>query len=321
MGKEKARSFSGTTGEDAANWLLHYSRVAEANDWDTDEKKLKHVALFLIGEAENWFNANQGRFESTEARWTDFVNEFKERFQPALYRITVEEQLLNIAQRQGESVRAYYERFSLLKERLGADGLAGSVLQTRWIRGLQNPLRKHVLVENPRDLREAFDKAVEAERIELTMALGGNTSQKTNLATTYGERQGEAQLQVEDSDRVKYAEFAAAMGPEVAEDAPLAELITRFKAWQLFSLTYKDPLKLRGAVLNASKSQSAFIEQSGGKQPNVQSSLQAKSEAPRRTITCYKMWPSGSLQKGLSVVQKTRKRKRKKNRPCCERQR
>ena len=137
MGKEKARSFSGKQGEDAADWLLHYGRVAEVNEWITDEKRTKHVALSLVGEAEGWYNANHTRFERADAKWADFAREFKERFEPTLYRSNLEEQLLNVVQRERENVRSYYERSMLLQERLGNDGIPASILRTRWIRGLR----------------------------------------------------------------------------------------------------------------------------------------------------------------------------------------
>ena len=50
----KPEDFHGKADEDASTWLLHFEKVAAANEW-TNNNKLRIVPVFLKDAAERWF--------------------------------------------------------------------------------------------------------------------------------------------------------------------------------------------------------------------------------------------------------------------------
>ena len=47
------------------------------------------------------------------------------------------------------------------------------------------------------------------------------------------------------------------MGPDVAENVDVDELVRRFTAWQLYSKVFSEPEKVKAAVLSASAAKKA----------------------------------------------------------------
>jgi hypothetical protein len=174
MGKEKARKFSGELNgkgyaEDPDVWLRHYLRVCASNGWNTDEEKLGHVALCLKGEAEVWYDINSRWIEQAGTTWAAFEQQFLERFRPVNYRKELLDRLRTPAQREGESIRSYGDRYRRLYEQAAPPHSTIDDYKDDWVSGLNGPLKKEVLLSRPGTFDEAVVQAIEIEKVELTI--------------------------------------------------------------------------------------------------------------------------------------------------------
>lgn len=150
--------FHGDASEDADDWLDHFERVANLNDWN-QERKLRYVYFALEDAAKTWFENH----EATLTSW----DEFRRQFLNAFARVDRKEraELAMEARIQGpnERVTAYVEDMSRLFRR--ADP---SMPESKKVRHLMRGVKQEIfagLIRNPPStLAEFHDEATAMEK-------------------------------------------------------------------------------------------------------------------------------------------------------------
>ena len=296
MQAHRARPFSGEVNEsgiseDPGMWLDHYQLITSTNSWDSDALKLRNIPVSLTGEAEQWYAVYAPYIRSGEWGWEDFVERFVERFRPSDYVEELEERLRTPVQMEGESVRAYGDRYKRLHAQAAIAALTLNSCRKYWIAGLRNSLRREVIIADPATMDAAIINAMKIERADKaidrdqTQILAGkkpspkakNPSADTVLPNYIADEAAglvdrRAIFKADDIrskepiDAHDFENFHRAMGPEVAEPEDVDEVVRRFTAWKLYSRVYSDQNKLRSVVLKSTvkaKAAQGIIEPSG----------------------------------------------------------
>src|SRR5437763_448236 len=140
MGKTQPRPFSGEADayghiEDPAAWLEHYEDVCIMNGWTTDTEKIRNISIALTGEADTFYSINKSTYRTPGFHWVQFMATFIQRFRSANFIDELEEKVQNPVQKEGESIQAYYERYSKLCTQMGADAPPRARALKYWISG------------------------------------------------------------------------------------------------------------------------------------------------------------------------------------------
>lgn len=140
--------FSGSTDEDASQWLDFYERIALINNW-TDPLQLQAFPLYLRGIAGSWFLTLD---ESIKADLPALKKAFKERFSSGPHKWILSQQLGTRKQRPNESLDTYAKDITRHCKRLG---LSDADSMRYFIEGLQSDLQAYVALQQPKTLQEA----------------------------------------------------------------------------------------------------------------------------------------------------------------------
>ena len=278
MQNQSARPFSGEVNdfgesEDPGMWLEHYQVVAEMNQWETEAQRLRNIPAHLTGEAEQWYSIYAHYIRGGQWKWDDFVEHFIERFRPSDYVDELEERLRSPVQMEGESVRAYGDRYKCLHVQAAIQSLNLDFCRKYWIAGLHTSLRREVIIADPTTMDAAIINAMKVERADKVISkvqaqtlTGKKPGPKTKSPSAdmapssyiadeaaglvdrrtprHGESRSKGSIDAHD-----FEEFHRAMGPEVAEPDDVDELVRRFTAWKLYSRVYTDQAKLKSIIL------------------------------------------------------------------------
>ena len=160
MVKVQARMFSGEENEhgvveEPGRWLKHFEIVCGPNNWLDDDAKKLNFPVFLTGEAEDWYMVNEVLINDVATDWDDVKLLFVDRFRPDNYQEEIEDRLRTPMQKVGESVRAYYTRYTKLHGEGGAGTPGLDNCHHFWITGLQEDLKIEVMMANLGTLVEA----------------------------------------------------------------------------------------------------------------------------------------------------------------------
>src|SRR5271169_3474613 len=79
--------------EEPQAWLSHFNKISHVNGWKTDAERIAYVGIFLVGEAERWYDINSEWIEDENTTWVQFQEQFIERFRPLRYSEELEERL------------------------------------------------------------------------------------------------------------------------------------------------------------------------------------------------------------------------------------
>src|SRR5215212_2891957 len=193
MPKPVARQFSGEVdasgyAEDPGMWLEHFQLVARSNAWDTDDKKITNVPISFIGEAETWYMVNAAWINGNGRKWDEIKDRFIQRFRPNNYQEELEERLRTTVQKQGESVRAYEDRYRRLHVQANVTGLMLNSCRKYWIAGLRESLKMEIKLRAPTTFDNAVEHAmtIEATEMEITREANKIKSSKKVLPKQKG---------------------------------------------------------------------------------------------------------------------------------------
>src|SRR4051812_5533813 len=299
MVKIMPRHFSGEENvrgetEDPGKWLEHFEMTALPNNWINEDDMIANFPAFLVGEAEDWYVINKHWIDEAVRTWEEVKEAFIERFRPADYDEEIEERLRTPVQMVGESVRAYAGRFTRLHMQGGPDVLARNSYRKYWIAGLHEEIKSDVTMQQPATFDDATDRALLRERVVNTIrrdkqkedvgkrphpeeknpSMDAKPAERiVNDLAGLGrgrkemkgkERETEGEVTIEDDPR--FPEFFKAMSPEIEmEDPSIDELVSKFKAWKMYSKVYKDAAKLKVKVMSSTASKAS--SKSSSKEP------------------------------------------------------
>ncbi|XP_031269763.1 uncharacterized protein LOC116128211 [Pistacia vera] len=161
-----AEKFSGEGDPTVAEkWLRDTEKVFRVTDC-TDEEKLKFVEFLLTEGADYWWQFTQRKYNcSTPPTWTDFKQEFLDRYQPSLYRENKKREFLMLT--QGDMTVEEYRNNFVELSRFALD-IAGN--EKERCRKFENGLRERIRTIVVAHLHSDFVKLVEsAMRIERSL--------------------------------------------------------------------------------------------------------------------------------------------------------
>ena len=175
--------FSGSTDEDANQWLDFYDRIATINNWSED-LKLQAFPLYLKGVAGSWFLTLD---DAKKASLSELKKAFKERFASGPHNWILSQQLGRRKQRPNESLDAYVIDITRLCKRLG---LSDADSMRYFIEGLQGDLQVYVALQRPKNLEEAESFARMKHTINQRQGLSDNSAltKVTTLLTQISEK-------------------------------------------------------------------------------------------------------------------------------------
>ena len=170
----KPEYFSGSTDEDANQWLDFYDRIATINNWSED-LKLQAFPLYLKGVAGSWFLTLD---ETTKASLSELKKSFKERFASGPHNWIISQQLGARKQRPNEPLDIYVTDIVRHCKRLG---LSDADSMRYFIEGLQSDLQAYVALQRPKTLQEAESFARMKHTINQRQGLSDNNSALTRV--------------------------------------------------------------------------------------------------------------------------------------------
>ena len=167
------RKFSGENDEDPQEWLKEFIRGAVANNWGNDgndDALTKYAAAHLIGEAALWFEEQKTDAATSIDHWKqngnadrNFVERFLRKFNSDDKQIRFQEELLQMRQIPGESVRTYANRFQRIAKRTG-DNTPELFKARLFTNGLIHDVYKFANILEANTLLNAIKNAEKAER-------------------------------------------------------------------------------------------------------------------------------------------------------------
>lgn len=172
----KPECFTGSTEEDANQWLDFYERIATINNW-TVELQLHAFPLYLKAVAGSWFLTLAEDIKTDLAR---LKTAFKERFAAGPHNWILSQQLGTRKQRPDEPLDAYVADIIRPCKRLC---LADADSMRYFIEGLQSDLQVYVALQRPKTLQEAESFARMKHTINQRQGLSDNTSAITQVTT------------------------------------------------------------------------------------------------------------------------------------------
>ena len=119
--KPRVPTFDGDF-EGALNWFRKFQQLADYYQW-TDEEKVKHARLNLVGSAENWYTVtflpmtdiDQIPFVTEpQPTWTEFSQKFFQEYRPKSSRLSLRKKLINLTKNSSETYIAYSRRVVVL---------------------------------------------------------------------------------------------------------------------------------------------------------------------------------------------------------------
>src|SRR5436190_1066988 len=167
------RKFSGENDEDPQEWLKEFIRGAVANNWGNDgndDALTKYAAAHLIGEAALWFEEQKTDAATSIDHWKqngnadrNFVERFLRKFNSDDKQIRFQEELLQMRQIPGESVKTYANRFQRIAKRTG-DNTPELFKARLFTNGLIHDVYKFANILEANTLLNAIKNAEKAER-------------------------------------------------------------------------------------------------------------------------------------------------------------
>ena len=152
--------------KDPAAWLDHYEDICSMNGWMTDADRIRNISIAFTGEAETFYQLDKARFCAPTFTWPQFQSHLINRFRSTNFIDELEEKVQNPVQKEGESVRAYYERFARLLTQMGADSPNHPRAVKYWVSGLKPSIKMQVRIMNPTAFTPAFQLASDIEAAE-----------------------------------------------------------------------------------------------------------------------------------------------------------
>lgn len=150
--------FHGSASEDADDWLDHFDRVANVNDW-THERKLRYVYFALEDSAKIWFENH----EATLTSWEEFRRQFLNAFARADRKERAELAMESRIQGPNERVTAYVEDMNRLFRR--ADPSMTEAKKVRHLmRGVKEDIFAGLIRNPPTTVAEFHDEATTMEK-------------------------------------------------------------------------------------------------------------------------------------------------------------
>ncbi|XP_065833697.1 uncharacterized protein [Oscarella lobularis] len=161
--------FYGFNFEELRNWLFQVDAIAEADDWD-DNEKLRNARVALAGRAHSEVVAfeRQKKKQGRVVTWTMFTVFLKRKFGPSDPQVYYTEKLIECKQEAREDVESYSTRFrTLVYELLEADPAALSEgMQVQHIKnGLRHEFRAEIMRSERYTAPNSLDEAEEAARV------------------------------------------------------------------------------------------------------------------------------------------------------------
>lgn len=141
--------FHGGALEDVEDWLDHFERVAEFNDW-SQERKLRYVYFALGDSAKTWFENH----ETTLTSWDEFRRQLVAAYTSADRKERAELAMQARIQAPNESVTTYIEDMARLFRRADA-----SMPEDKKVRHLMRGVKQEIfagLIRNPPTTLAAF---------------------------------------------------------------------------------------------------------------------------------------------------------------------
>lgn len=162
--------FSGDNNRDASHWILYFERHCDIHKYDND-RKFNEFPFYLTSHAQVWF-------DSVAARNPAITNyaELRAAF-IARFRKHSSLDFLRISQHSDETVEDYFTR--LLAKSTGSN-VSEQVLVEVAIEGLKNSLKLIVMPRNPRNLEDARQAALLAEKTILATSVPVDAYQPAN---------------------------------------------------------------------------------------------------------------------------------------------
>src|SRR4051794_11725269 len=278
MGKqEKPLAYSGETNEyghadDPEAWIRRFELAARINEWDTDAAKSSRLGFYLTGEAAVWYDINHHWVEDPDTDWEDVKREFLRRFRPVNFDDELEDRLRAPRQDVGESVRSYGDRYQKLYAQARPGHLDRDFCRKYWIAGLDTSIKEDVLKAAPATFDEAITRAMALEQVRLQLRRDAEqqkmlrrppprVGRSADIAAANmiadkaaGYDAGEGKLSfpgLQDLSSRELQSFQDTLGSENTDELEIDDLISRIRAWQLYSRLISDPAKLKAKVLQA----------------------------------------------------------------------
>ena len=148
----KPRPFSGSPSEDVNEWLSKFERFSRFYSW-SNAKKLGAVSLLLDGAALAWYHTQS---DETKGNFTNLTDGLKERFGPQTLEFLFRQELYSRKQGENEPLSLYTEDIIKKSQRLS---ITDKDMLNIFINGLQNDLKSHVILNQPKTFAEAENLA------------------------------------------------------------------------------------------------------------------------------------------------------------------
>lgn len=148
--------YTGEGKESAEDWLMEYSAVSEANQWDVVTKRIK-VPAFLRGNALRWYYEVKPLLND----WAIFERKFIEQFRPADWKEQKKSLFNSIKQGLKEPVSDYILRFQSISSTIAT--LSEEAKLEKFVEGLVVEVRRWVLFGAPATLTRAQELAKRGE--------------------------------------------------------------------------------------------------------------------------------------------------------------
>ncbi len=189
------------------------------------------------------------------------------RFRPKDYAQELNKRLRIPKQKEGESVRAYADRYIGLYNQVEKPTLSLDDWQQSWREGLHEYLQRELKIWKPDSFEEAIEMAMTIESAgpivanpntkskplekDLSLDIAGGKILADEAAGIKNERTHQSKSEPEDSDDPRFKEFYEMMGPQVTQDVEVDDLVKSFTAWKFYSRVEKDTATLRSLILKA----------------------------------------------------------------------
>lgn len=150
--------FHGEVYEDVEDWLTHFERVADYNQWN-DRLKLRSIYFSLEDGARTWYENNERRMTT----WNDFHREILETFSNTDRRDQALRLLESRIQKPNESVNMFAEDMARLFRR--ADPAMSEPKKLRYLmHGVKEQLFAGLVRNPPRTVQDFIKEATAIER-------------------------------------------------------------------------------------------------------------------------------------------------------------
>ena len=143
--------FSGE-GETLPEFENCFRRYVKWENLD-DEDAIQLIHFCMAGEARNYLDT----LEEKDLNDTNSVfKKLKERFCPSSFKLLIHEKLCSEKMKESETINEYISRFTRMAQMLD---LSEPQKIAQFTSNLRGPLKEHVIISNPENLNQAFERA------------------------------------------------------------------------------------------------------------------------------------------------------------------